>query len=156
PSERSADVQNLLDQNWDLDANRQNALDMARAEAEADPQNALAWFNVGSNLVYFQRYNEAAAAYDQARSLDLPQRMLRYQFGPFLAYFHSGRNDDLMALVDYALSVTDNSEEALLWQGWGRYRQQDIQGALASFQKALEYHPNYGDALYAIGYIQQN
>ena len=26
----------------------------------------------------------------------LPQRMLRYQFGPFFAYFHTGRIDDLL------------------------------------------------------------
>jgi hypothetical protein len=35
------------------------------------------------------RYEEAALAYDKAREIGLPLRMFRYQFGPFLAYFHS-------------------------------------------------------------------
>ncbi len=47
----------------------------------------------------------------------LPQRMLRYQFGPFLAYFNALRTEDLLALTDYALDRTANSEEALLWRG---------------------------------------
>ena len=51
-------------------------------------------------------------SYDQARKLGLPQRMLRYQFGPFMAYFHTQRNDDLMTLTEYALKITPNSEEA--------------------------------------------
>jgi hypothetical protein len=44
-------------------------------------KNAFAWFNQGTNLTYFQRYSEAAQAYDTARSIGLPQRLLRYQFG---------------------------------------------------------------------------
>jgi hypothetical protein len=84
--------------------------------------NAFAWFNLGSNLVYFERYAEAARAYDQARQLGLPQRMLRYQFGPFFAYFFSSRNADLLSLTEYALKITPNSEETLLWRGWGHYR----------------------------------
>ena len=38
-----------------------------------------AWFNLGSDLVYFDRYEEAALAYDKARELGLPLRMFRYQ-----------------------------------------------------------------------------
>ena len=66
--------------------------------------------------------NDAAKAYDQARKVGLPQRMLRYQFGPFLAYFHSLRTDDLLTLTEYALKITPNSEEAMLWRGWGLFR----------------------------------
>lgn len=115
--------------------------------------NAFAWFNAGSNLVYFQRYAEAAQAYDQARAIGLPQRMLPYQFGPFFAYFHSFRTDNLMALVAHALKVTRNSEEALLWRGWGLYRQGDAQGAIADFRAALEANPNYTDAQYALEFV---
>ena len=74
-----------------------HALDTARAETKNDSQNAFAWFNLGSNLVYFDSYAEAATAYDTARQIGLPQRMLRYQFGPFFAYFNLNRNDDLLA-----------------------------------------------------------
>lgn len=149
-------ILSILGDEWNVDINRQHALDLARAETEADPQNAFAWFNLGTNLVYFEQYGEAARAYDMARKLGLPQRMLRYQFAPFFAYFFSGRIDELMALTQYALQRTPNSEEAWLWQGWGYYRQGEKAKALASFQKALEMNPSYQDAHYALDFVREN
>jgi len=149
-------VLNILGDNWDVDTNRQNALQTAELETEADPENGFTWFNLGTNLTYFQRYSDAAQAYDTAREVGLPQRMLRYQFGPFLAYFHSNRNEDLLAITDYALKVTANSEEALLWRGWALYRAGNREEAMASFTAALEARPGYPDANYAINFLLTN
>lgn len=149
-------VRSLLGSQWDVEANRQHALEVALEETERDPDNAFAWFNLGTNLVYFGRYSEAARAYDQARTLGLPQRMLRYQFGPFFAYFHTGRMDDLFALTGYALERTPNSEEALLWHGWGLYRQGENTKAKEYFRMALEANPNHYDAQYALEFVQAN
>ena len=154
--EQAGTVQAILGEDWEADVNRQNALELAQAETEADPQDAFAWFNLGSNLVYFEQYGEAARAYDKARDLGLPQRMLRYQFGPFFAYFFSGRNEDLMALVDYAMERTPNSEEALLWRGWGRYRDGKKGEAIADFNAALQENPFYQDAQYALDFVATN
>lgn len=156
PPDLEGTVQAILGKDWDVDNNRQRALETARQETQLDPQNAFAWFNLGSNLTYFELYDEAAAAYDQARELELPQRMLRYQFGPFLAYFHSGRTDDLLAVSEYALSVTPNSEEALLWHGWALYRSNKRQDAMNAFRKALDARPDYADALYAQNFVLNN
>ena len=149
-------IKAILGENWDPDVNRQNALDAAQAETESDPQNAFAWFNLGSNLTYFERYIEATDAYDEAREIGLPQRMLRYQFGPFIAYFHTGQLDDLLALTQQALDITPNAEEALLWYGWALYRQGNKNDALASFQQALAENPNYIDAQYALDFVRAN
>jgi tetratricopeptide (TPR) repeat protein len=146
-------LQSLLGDNWDETTNRQNALQTAQTEVQANPLNAFAWFNVGSNLTYLEHYADAAKAYDRARQIGLPQRMLRYQFGPFVAYFQSGRIDDLVALTQYALERTPNSEEALLWRGWALYRRGDRTGAESAFQQALQYHPGYTDAINAINYL---
>jgi hypothetical protein len=156
PPDQEQTIKNLLGSDWDRDTNRQNALDTAKAETISDPKNAYTWFNLGSNLVYFEKYSDAATAYDTARSLGLPQRMLRYQFGPFIAYFNAGRNDDLLALTQYALNVTPNSEEDMLWRGWALYRQGDRVGAVDMFTKAAAARPGYGDALYALKYVQNN
>jgi tetratricopeptide (TPR) repeat protein len=146
-------VKEILGDGWDEAANRQDAIETARVEIETDPKDAYAWFNLGTNLLYFERYEEAANAYDQARIIGWPQRMLRYQFGPFFAYFHTGRTDDLLALAEYALQRTPNSEEALLWRGWGRYREGDINGAVSDFQAALEANYLYLDAQYALDFV---
>jgi tetratricopeptide (TPR) repeat protein len=146
-------VKTILGTAWDEAANRQQALEAAQAEVEADPKDAFAWFNMGTNLLYFERYEEAVAAYDEARTIGWPQRMMRYQFGPFFAYFHAGRTDDLLILTEYALQRAPNSEEALLWHGWARYRQGDINGAIADFQAALDANYLYQDARYALEFV---
>jgi len=146
-------VKAILGKAWDEEVNRQQALDVAQTEVDANLEDAYAWFNLGTNLLYFERYEEAAAAYDEARTIGWPQRMLRYQFGPFFAYFHTGRNEDLLTLAEYALQRTPNSEEALLWRGWAHYRNGDTNSAVADFQAALEANYLYQDARYALDFV---
>lgn len=155
PPDREKTVQAILGPDWDVDENRRRALQTSEQEFKAAPRNAYAAFNTGTNLVYFERYAEAARAYDAARTIGLPQRMLRYQFGPFIAYFHAGRTDDLLAICDYALKITPNSEEALLWKGWGLYRKGKINDARTYFLQALDANKDYLDAKYALDFISR-
>ena len=154
--EQEETVRAILGSNWDPDANRQHAIEVAQGETVSEPSNAFTWFNLGTNLTYFERYIEATDAYDKARELGLPQRMLRYQFGPFIAYFHTGQLDDLITLTEYALKVTPNAEEAHLWHGWAMYRKGKISQAIADFEQALLENPNYQDAQYALDFVREN
>lgn len=149
-----ATVQSILGDQWNVDENRKHALAQAKAESESDPKNPFTWFNYGTNLLYFDRYGEASKAYDTARSLTLPQRMLRYQFGPFIAYLHLGQLDELLAITEYGLKLTPTSEETMLWRGWGLYRLGRKQEAVDLWTESLKIHPNYDDALYAIKFAQ--
>ncbi|HXF84800.1 MAG TPA: C39 family peptidase [Anaerolineales bacterium] len=151
--QQEEEIKSLLASNWDPDQNRQNALALAQAATVKNPADAFAWFNLGSNLVYFERYEEANAAYDKAREIGLPQRMFRYQFGPFIANFHAHRIDDLLALTEYAIQRTEMSEEAWLWHGWALYRKGDVTGAINDWRKALSIRPGYTDALYALEFV---
>jgi tetratricopeptide (TPR) repeat protein len=153
--QNETELQSLLGADWDPNANRQRALDEAQAATVTDPQDAFAWFNLGSDLVYFERYEEAAQAYGKSIEIGLPLRMFRYQFGPFWAYFHSDRIEDLLALTDYARGITEMSEEAWLWYGWALYRQNDLNGAREAWNKALSINPSsYVDAHNALQYVQ--
>jgi tetratricopeptide (TPR) repeat protein len=149
-------IKDLVGENWDEETNRINALNQAYDETEANPEDAFAWFNAGTNLLYFDRNTEAAQAYDTAIRLGIPQRMLRHQFGPFIAYFKTGRNDDLKALAEYALRITPTSEENRLWYGWALFREGDTSAAIDEFNKALHVNPNYLDARYALDYVGGN
>ncbi len=154
--EQEETLRRLLGEDWDEQSNRQRALEYSRQETERFPANPFAWFNYGTNLLYFERYAEAARAYDRARQIGLPQRMTRYQFGPFIAYFHANRIRDLLALADYTLQRTPNSEEALLWKGWGLYREGELKGAIEHWRRALKARPGYPDAIYALQFVGQN
>ena len=89
----------LLGDDADEWQNHIKALEMARAEAIEDQDDAHAWFNMGSNFVSLGMYDAAAQAYDKAISLGLPWRMFWYQFGSFEAYYQTERYDDMIRIA---------------------------------------------------------
>ncbi|MCP4415758.1 MAG: hypothetical protein GY805_03995, partial [Chloroflexi bacterium] len=103
-----------------------NTAARAQAEIDADPENMFAWFNLGSALTEMgastgesQFYQGGVQAYDRARELGLPPRMLWYQFRPYLAYLRVDRFDDVLALADATLSTQGgrNVEETYWYKG---------------------------------------
>ncbi len=147
--EREAEVVQLLGSAVDLDVNYQQALDRARADTQ-DPalkgqDLAFAWFNVGTNLHYVQDYAGAAEAYDKAREIGLPSRMLWYQFGPYRAYYFTGRYQDVIDLATAAIKATPNPglEEAYYWRGQAYEALGMFNEAVADYRTALEKRPDY-------------
>ncbi|MCY4525352.1 MAG: C39 family peptidase, partial [Anaerolineaceae bacterium] len=128
------------------------ALETARAEAQADRRNAFAWFNMGTSLTVLGRHTEAATAFDQARrSGTLPWRMTWYQFGPFEAYFHAGRLDDVQALVNVNMGNGARFvEETWFWQGRVMQQRGDVQGARNAYTQAIQLNRFYEEALAAL------
>ena len=99
---REEELMALLGDDADEWLNHIKALEMARAEAIEDQDDAHAWFNMGSNFVSLGMYDAAAQAYDKAISLGLPWRMFWYQFGSFEAYYQTEqteRYDDMIRIA---------------------------------------------------------
>lgn len=141
----------LLGDFWDAKDAAQFAFETAQREARSNPQDAFAWFNMGTSLVALERYQEAAAAYDQAnRTGQLPWRMHWYQYGPFEAYFQLGRYDDVLSLVRINQNNARELEETYYWQGRVQEAQGDRQAAAASFRRALAYNPRFEAARAAL------
>jgi hypothetical protein len=153
PAQKADAVKTLLGPDVDPDVNRSRALERAQSMIDSDPEDVFAWFNMGTNLLYFERYGEAAQAYDNALALGLPWRFTRYQFGPYIAYFNQGRFEDVIDLADATLYRTNKAEESMLWRGWARYRLGDLSGAIEDFRAALVVNPNYLDAQYALDFL---
>ncbi len=147
-------VQTLLAADWPTDANLTRTAAALQGQLQFDPGNAFAWFNLGSTLTAERDYASSALAFDRARALGLPSRMLRYQFGPFIAAYQTGNQKDLARLADYALQVTPDSEEALLWKGWAYDLAGDHLNAIALFNQALQAHPNYVEAEKALAIVR--
>ena len=95
-------------------------------------------------------FERAARAYDQARTIGLPWRMLWYQFGPFEAYYHAGRYEELISLARATLDVTEHIEEVHYWLGMGLLETGDVAGARRAFRRALKQRPDYAKAAEAL------
>jgi tetratricopeptide (TPR) repeat protein len=156
-SSQANDLASILGEDVDDQTMYTRALETAQREA-LDPSTecvayercadgtAFAWFNVGSSLTSLGRHEEAAAAYDQARLLGLPWRMLWYQFGPYESYYAVGRYDDVITLATATLRTTNNLEESYFWRGLAYLAQGDVDRARSELQTALKYNPNFGAA----------
>ncbi len=147
PPDRAATVDALLAASGAAPATMWAAA-AARAQAELtqEPGNAFAWFNLGSSLAAQGDYAGAAQAFDQARAIGLPWRMLWYQFRPFEAYLAQGRVQDVLDLTASVLAQTTSIEEIHYWRGRALAVAGDMAGAQASFTQALALNPNFAPA----------
>jgi tetratricopeptide (TPR) repeat protein len=156
---QEAAVLALLGTDADPQQNAINALEAARAEALADPTDHFAWFNMGTSFVALGMHQEAAVAYDQARTVGggLPWRMLWYQFGPYEAYNAVGRYQDTLEL---ARAVIDNSgtaryiEETYYYAGVAREALGELDRARDNYAAAVELNSNYVAAIEALNRLQ--
>jgi hypothetical protein len=159
PEQATAVTQLLTPTMTDPLAMWQHALQQAQTDIAAKPDDAFAWFNLGTNLTELGKltgdetlFASAVAAYDQARTIGLPWRMLWYQFGPYEAYLGNGRTDDVFTLAEAMLSNFggQNVEETYFYRGQARLASGDINGAAADFRTALQLYPNYTTAQVAL------
>lgn len=153
--DKAAAVEAILGGQFDPQMMWNQALIDARIELDREPHNPFAWFNLGSTMSTLGNYSEAAAAFDQARQLGLPWRMLWYQFAPFEAYYQMQRYSDVIDLANATIATTTSVEEIYYWKGQGLAAIGDVEGARQAWQQSLALNPTYQDAIYALQSIQQ-
>lgn len=140
------------------------AAQTAQAEIDNDPDNAYAWFNLGTSLTRLgeltgqpEFYASAAVAFDQARTIGLPRRMLWYQFEMYVAYLENGRYQDVLTLVS-ATEISEggrNVEETAYYQGLAFLAAGDEASAKTAFSQAAQLNPNFTAAQQALANVQQ-
>ncbi len=145
--EQAEDLRAIMGADLDDVTMYQRALERAQAALDDD---AFAWFNVGTNQTGLGHYDEAAAAYDRARVLGLPWRMLWYQFGPFEAYYAAGRYQDVLDLARANLGTSKDLEESYYYRGLALEALGRIEEARQAYQTALHYNPNFRRAAEAL------
>ncbi|HSF80324.1 MAG TPA: C39 family peptidase [Anaerolineales bacterium] len=161
PPEREAEVLGVLGPQADQLYNYQQAAQKALEETTVLTGRDLffAWFARGSSLVALGDYPAAAQAYDQAFAIyaglpeeERPWRTLWYQTGPYAAYYHSGRYQDVISLANTTLSFLSQPvlEETFYWRGLAKEGLGDVEGALKDLTKAASLNPNFTLAVEAL------
>jgi tetratricopeptide (TPR) repeat protein len=135
--DEAAQVQQIMGGYWDAAYGNEISLQQSQAELDNGKADSFTMFNLGSSLAELGRYPEAADAFDKARQIGLPWRMLWYQYGPFDAYYQVGRYDDMLALAREVISTTPGVEEMYYYAGLAYEAQGDVERAKSNFQVAL-------------------
>ncbi|MEZ4514992.1 MAG: C39 family peptidase [Chloroflexota bacterium] len=129
-----------------------NTAAIAEQQTRQEPDNAFAWFNVGTSLTQLgeltgepQYYQGGAQAFDTAREIGLPPRMLWYQFRPYYAYLKTGRYQDIIDLANATLETQGgrNVEETYWHKGHALLFLGDVAGAAEAYREALRANPNF-------------
>lgn len=150
PSERLEELNVLLGDSADPQIMRQQALENTQLALQTHEDDPFLWFNLGSTFTEMGRYEEAATAFDKARSIGLPWRMLWYQFGPYESYYEMGRYEDIILLTETTLNARPYFEESFYWRGRAREAMGDVDKARTNYQWAVDFQPNFTPAIEAL------
>jgi hypothetical protein len=157
PPERELEVYSILGPDADENDNFRSAAQSALHETTTLEGRELffAWFNLGSNLVALGDYIGAAEAFDSAFAVyptipedERPWRVMWYQDGPYAAYYHTGRYQDIIDLANTTFFALGEYtlEESFYWRGMAKLALDDLNGALFDLKKAVELNPRYTPA----------
>jgi tetratricopeptide (TPR) repeat protein len=150
PPDQTALVHAILGRNMADQAMLEKALNMAQAEAQIDPANPYAWFNIGTSYARLGQPELAASAFDQARRIGLPYRMLWYQFDLFESYLAVGRYQEVIDLSTAVLKATGGLEELYYYRGLAGQALGQTTKARDDFHSALDYNTNFSLAADAL------
>jgi hypothetical protein len=163
--EQEAEVQGLLGPGMvDEEAMWRNAAAIAQAEIDANPENAFAWFNLGTSLTELGEmvtegnaayYEAAVQAFDKAREIGLPPHMLWYQHKPYMAYTKVGRHQDVLDLANATLVEQGgrNVEETYWYKGNSLAYLGDLYGAQEAYINALAVNENFYSAQISLDWV---
>jgi len=161
PPERELDLFKIIGEDLDLLTNYQQAAQKAKEEILQLQGRDLffAYFNLGANLVGMEDYPSAAQAFDQAFNIyqslseDMrPYRVMWYQTGPYQAYYHTGRYQDVINLANTTFTWVGKFtlEESFYWRGLAYAALGNMNQAQSDLSKAVQINPNYAAALEAL------
>jgi tetratricopeptide (TPR) repeat protein len=143
PAERAGVVYSILGPSADETRMYEQALLTAQAEATTNPDNAFAWFNMGTSYARLGEPALAAGAFDEARRLGLPYRMLWYQFDIFETYLAMERYQEVIELTTATLKATGGLEELYYYRAMAYQTLNQPQAAAEDLQAALAYNPSF-------------
>jgi tetratricopeptide (TPR) repeat protein len=154
PEEETA-VHNIIGANIDDAYMWQQSLIRVQTLLNETPEDAFLWFDLGTIYNALGDFEKAAAAFDQARNIGLPWRMLWYQFGPYQAYYEVGRYDDVILLTETTLTDRPYFEESYYYLGLAQAALGQTTQARDSLERAVRFNPHFAPAAQALAQLPE-
>jgi cytochrome c-type biogenesis protein CcmH/NrfG len=124
-----------------LDVERQQAIDMLKAQTEKNPQDVTAWIDLGHQYFDANLPEEAIAAYETALGIAPENANVWTDLG--VMYRRSGRPDKAVDAFDRAMRIDPSHEISRFNKGIVLFHDlKDEKNALAAWESLLALNPN--------------
>ena len=111
-------------------------------QLESDPKNAALLYQIGNLYYDAQQYPEAVKYYEQSLRIDPKATDVRTDMAT--AYHLMGQPDRAIQEYDAVLKLDGKHANALFNEGMVKWQDKmDLNGAIASWKRLLEAHPDY-------------
>ncbi len=137
------EIKQILGGNWNPEEMNRLTQERAVDAIDGNEKDAFAWYNLGTSYSRQGKHKEAAVAFDKARQIGLPWRMLWYQFEIFESYLAEGRYEDVISLTNANLKNTSTLEESFYYRGRAYEGQGKTEEAKRDYQRAVELNKNF-------------
>jgi len=112
------------------------------ARLKSDPRNSALLYQIGNLYYDAQQYPEAVKYYEEALKIDPKQTDVRTDMAT--AYHLMGQPDRAIQEYDAVLQIDSEHANALFNEGMVKWQDKtDLTGAIASWKRLLEAHPDY-------------
>ncbi|MBZ5688697.1 MAG: tetratricopeptide repeat protein [Acidobacteriia bacterium] len=111
-------------------------------ELESDPKNSALLYQIGNMYYDAQQYPEAVKYYENSLKIDPKATDVRTDMAT--AYHLMGQSDRAIQEYDAVLKIDGKHANALFNEGMVKWQDKtDSKGAIASWKRLLEVHPDY-------------
>jgi len=111
-------------------------------QLESDPKNAALLYQIGNLYYDAQQYPEAVKYYEQSLQIDPKATDVRTDMAT--AYHLMGQPDRAIQEYEAVLKIDPKHANALFNEGMVKWQDKtDLKGAIASWKRLLEAHPDY-------------
>ena len=125
----------------DMDVERQQAIDMLKAQTEKNPQDVTAWIDLGHQYFDANLPDEAIAAYESALAIEPENANVWTDLG--VMYRRSGSPDKAVDAFDRAITIDPTHEISRFNKGIVLFHDlKDEKNALAAWESLLALNPN--------------
>ena len=108
----------------------------------SDPKNSALLYQIGNLYYDAQQYPEAVKYYEQSLKIDPKETDVRTDMAT--AYHLMGQSDRAIQEYDAVLKIDGKHANALFNEGMVKWQDKmDLNGAIASWKRLLEAHPDY-------------
>ena len=108
----------------------------------SDPKNSALLYQIGNLYYDAQQYSEAVKYYEQSLKIDPKGTDVRTDMAT--AYHLMGQTDRAIQEYDAVLKIDAKHANALFNEGMVKWQDKmDLSGAIASWKRLLEVHPDY-------------